>query len=282
MTAKCPAYDAKQHQTIVRSLQDLKNKLDARPEIEVVWRLTGSLPGEIGVDNQLSDLSGVELAGVLQTVDAVITSPSTALLEAMLLDLPVATLDYTNSPTYTRSVWNISGKAHINDTISDLLDPPEAKLVFQRQLLAESLYLESDATDRFCELAERMLMIARQCTEQGRHLEFEPQLLSPPSMPTAAAVGFHHPAIFPHTAFQENDATVLQAELAHARREIQHLNRQITQLRSELGEAHQVFQQIQRHPIAGPVVRSRQKLIELMDRLKKMPGKSKSTGPAGQ
>jgi hypothetical protein len=66
------------------------------------------------------------------------------------------------------------------------------------------------------------------------------------------------------TEFREGSTVVLQAEWAHARREIAHLQRELLQARSELAEAHAIFDEIHRHPIAGPVVRLRQRMLDRM------------------
>jgi vacuolar-type H+-ATPase subunit D/Vma8 len=68
--------------------------------------------------------------------------------------------------------------------------------------------------------------------------------------------------------FSRHDLAELQVELSHARREIRHLQQKQTQLLAELQQAHEIFEQIHRHPVAGPVVRIRQKVLEWLARLK--------------
>ena len=68
--------------------------------------------------------------------------------------------------------------------------------------------------------------------------------------------------------FKIDDTTQLQTELAHSRREIEHLNSQLKQLKSELGEAHQIFDEINGHPIAGPIVKVRQKLLDMIQKFR--------------
>ena len=73
---------------------------------------------------------------------------------------------------------------------------------------------------------------------------------------------------------------VLQVELSHARREISYLHRELAQIQSELDQAHQIFEQIEKHPIAGPIVRIRQKMLDLMAAIRKRKNKLDSTCPA--
>ena len=65
------------------------------------------------------------------------------------------------------------------------------------------------------------------------------------------------------------DLQQLQAQLAHARREVEHQKRIGDGLKAELAEAHAIFEQIHQHPIAGPIVRIRERFIQFMNRNKK-------------
>jgi len=108
-----------------------------------------------------------------------------------------------------------------------------------------------------------MQRYAKSELENGGDINFPPAMLEPTNALTG--IHFQHEHLFSdHASFQERDVLTLQAELGHARREIDHLNREIKAFQTELTEAHQIFEQIDNHPIAGPVVRTRQKLIDWM------------------
>ena len=107
MTAKKPGFTDEQVRITLRSLTDLKNHLDSLKGVRVTWRLTNDLAARIGVENRLTSLEGGELAEQLSLVDAVITTPSTAMLEAMILDRPVGCLDYHNTPRFVPPAWAI-------------------------------------------------------------------------------------------------------------------------------------------------------------------------------
>jgi hypothetical protein len=105
MTAKCPGFTSGQVETTKRSLCDLRDAFprqlaDGRT-VEIDWRLTAGLDEELRVANRLNDLSGRELAEILLDYDAVISTPSTAGLEAMLAGRPLAWLDYHGTPQLT-------------------------------------------------------------------------------------------------------------------------------------------------------------------------------------
>ena len=282
MTAKTPGFTPEQIATTKESLIDLKNwhaknqTLNQLP-VEFVWRLTNGLAEEIGVENQLSDLTGIELADVLTEVDVVISTPSTAMLEAMLVDLPVAVLDYHNCPHYATAGWDICKPAHIDSAIKQMAARSETRMMFQRSQLADSMLLNENsqtATDRLVELANQMLSIAADKIATGLPLSFPAQILEPAIAPTSK---FSHERAYPSAAeFAEVDLTLNQVELAHARREILHLQNEMAQLQSELDQAHQIFETIEKHPIAGPVVRIRQKMLDLMSSIRNRKNKLES------
>lgn len=283
MTAKSPAFTEQQYRDVRQSLLDLKAWGGRHPElqgrrVEFVWRLTGELANEIGVDNQLTDLTGGELAQTLADVDAVITTPSTAMIEAMLIGLPVAVLDYHNCPHYVTSGWDICSAEHIDPTLEQLASPPETRMMFQRFQLDDSLNLNNDATDRLVALVQGMLEIAAQQLGRKQPLTFPAKLLPPIG---EIAIDFSHQRLFADVPeFSEVDPAVLQVELSHARREIKYLNRELAQIHSELDQAHQIFEQINKHPIAGPIVRIRQKMLDLMSAIRKRKNKLDPAHPA--
>lgn len=272
MTAKTPGFTPEQIETTKQSLHDLKHWHSNNPtigdrEVEFIWRLTGNLASQIGVENQLSDLSGGELKNVLTQVDAVITTPSTAILEAMLMDLPVAILDYHNCPHYVTGGWDICSAQHIDQTIRQMESRLETRMLFQKNELGDSLQCGQSATERFVQLVEMMLQIAAEKIAANQPLEFPVGMLKPPTIELAE---FSHQRLYSNAPeFSNEDMTQLQIELSHARREVAHLQSELAQIQSELDQAHQIFEQIEKHPIAGPIVRIRQKMLDLMAAMRK-------------
>lgn len=156
-TAKTPAFTEKQAEKTIRSLTDLKEYFSKRKDIEVIWRITGDYHKLIGVENSLNDLNGKEIHEIIQQVDAVITTPSTTILEAMTLKVPIATLDYHNLPHYFETAWSISAQTHIDSVVNELLDPPAVKLEYQDFLFHEQLYTLEDPNDRLVRLIKEMI-----------------------------------------------------------------------------------------------------------------------------
>lgn len=265
-TAKFPGFTPQQTALTLDSLRDLKQAFENNPVIggkkaAIVWRVAPQLAAELAVDNALTDLSGGEIARQICGADAVITTASTTLLEAMRLGRPTALLDYHNCPQYVPAAWRISASSQILPTLRGLAEPAAARLDLQAQILADSLQSAEPAAERTGLLISRMLDHAARCIAENRPLEFPPQLLPPP----AAIHGtFSHASLYPLQAdFVRTDQIEMVSELAHARREIRHLESVIAGLRGELQQAHGIFEQIRRHPVAGPIVRIREKFLRL-------------------
>ncbi|MCZ4694011.1 hypothetical protein DWB61_03090 [Ancylomarina euxinus] len=156
-TAKTPAFTIEQERKTIESLKDLRDFFKERNDVEIVWRLSGDLSEKLNIKNTLTDLNGLEIHRIIQEVDSVITTPSTTLLEAMVLKTPVALLDYHNLPHYFESAWIISSQNHILNVFEELMNPPVVKLDYQEFLLNDQLFQHEDATTRLLLLIESMI-----------------------------------------------------------------------------------------------------------------------------
>jgi hypothetical protein len=157
-TAKTPAFTEEQERNVLESLEDLKAFFLRRKDIEITWRITGDYGKRLNIENTLNDFSGQEIHQLISQVDAVITTPSTTLLEAMLLKRPVALLDYHNTPHYFETAWTISAKCHVSNVVDELVKPPICKMEYQEFLLKEQLFTFKDPTARLIELIDKMLI----------------------------------------------------------------------------------------------------------------------------
>ena len=231
-TARTPGFTPDQIALTKRSIQDLKFWLSQHQHlgcnrIEPVWRLTQDLDKEIGVENLLTELSGCELAEILPTVDAVITTPSTTMLEAMLHGLPVALLDYNNCPHYVPAGWTISAPRHIDTVLPELFDPPAPKMLYQDTILHDALEFSTPATQRMIQLVETMAAIGRVSRVQNKPIAFPRRML------VDDQDGHHFPeerfdmkALYPgHPAFAEMDRITLQVQIEHLRQEVNTLRK---------------------------------------------------------
>jgi hypothetical protein len=223
-TAKMPAFSTGQLRDVVRSLQDLKRWLDGaradgRLAVEPVWRLTFELEAQLGVRNELSDDTGSELARVLSGVDAMVTTPSTCMVEGMLQSIPVALLDYHGCPSYVPAAWSIGAPEHLDRVLPELASPPLARMLYQDTVLHDALECRTAALPRLLRLIEGMIDVGQECRRSGRPLAFPCRMLPDEQ-------GGHHlpeerfdlGTLYPdHVALAAMDRAALQAELAHLR-----------------------------------------------------------------
>jgi len=219
MTAKKPGFTPAQTAVTLESLRDMKAYLEARGDLEVVWRLSKGLDQTLGVENRLKDISGLELAALLRSVDAVITTPSTAILEAMLLGRPVAALDYHNVPRFVQTAWTIAAPSHIAPIVAELCDPAARKLAFQRDCLNDSLACDGPAAPRVWTLITLMVAAARADTGTGP-LRLPARMLGGDA-PLRAGSPPRLSDLYPgKEAFAADDVMELQARLARQQKRI--------------------------------------------------------------
>jgi len=177
-TALTPHFTEEHRWKLLAGLWDLHGFFSRRiavngVPVEPVWRLTAGLHQELKVPS----CGDRPLAEILQEVDAVITTPSTTLLEAMLLGLPAAILDYTNSPHYVQAAWRITAPAQIEEITAQLAHPPEPKLLFQETLLHDALACSTPAVPRLIQLITEMARLGLEAREQGVPLHFPAQII---------------------------------------------------------------------------------------------------------
>jgi hypothetical protein len=162
---------------------------------------------------------GKDLAKTLARVDAMITTPSTAMLEGMIQQIPVALLDYHNCPHYMPAAWSITAGTHFDQVIPELISPPPAKMLWQQHLLHDALECASPSLPRLCELIHRMHELAAQCLAEGRPVSFPKHILRRPTEePPAPTLPMDYERLFPtNAAFANYDVRRLQAEVADLR-----------------------------------------------------------------
>ncbi len=282
MTAKWPGFTEHQRRLITQSLIDLKDwvsnhKTVCGRHIELIWRLTGGLDRVVGIKNELRDTTGEDLASALRRADATITTPSTTQLESMLLGKPTAILDYTNSPLYVDAAWRVTAVSQLESTMEQLCEPPAERMHYQDCVLADALQCEENATNRMTRLIESMREIAAVGAAQNRPLVFPQNLLLTPHGSETGNTGAELDAaeIFRERAECElDDLARLRGELADAKREVKLLRATVGQLNAELGQAHAIFDTIHQHPIAGPVVRTRERILAWAGKVKSTKGES--------
>ena len=121
----------------------------------------------------------------LQEVDALITTPSTLMIEGMLAGLPVAVLDYGNAPAYYAAAWRITAPRHVPEVLRSLRTPSQAEWLFQEYALHDMCACATPATPRLLALMARMIACGQEARDADAPLSFPARILPPDSAPIA-------------------------------------------------------------------------------------------------
>ncbi len=276
LTAKCPGFTEAQVETTFRSLLAFRQIIEQYPsiegrEIEIVWRLTGGLDERLGVGvNSLDPLAIPEASGLaelLAQVDAVVATPSTAQLEAMLLERPVATLDFHNTPIYADTVFRISAPEHVRPVLEQLIrySNSPAHQGMQKFLLHENLFVDGQATNRMVKLLQWMQRKSLATSESGGLLEFDgleimEQLPFPTTRPFDLFWQLRNQRVIgnvPDESERKQDpATGGAMSLAQWQAYTEQLERENRRMSRLVSEAHQVFENLHGHPVWGSLLKS--------------------------
>lgn len=181
-TAKTPAFNDHQLSITVASLQALKHYLEAQQTIArrpfaVTWRLTGQIAEKIGLPEV--DLRTLpSLVAMIDSSDAVITTPSTIYLESVLRKRPTALLDFHNCPQYVPSAWHITASSHIENVLNELANPAQSKMLYQATMLHDQLECHAPATPRLFELMETLLRVRQESLAANTPLQIPSRVLA--------------------------------------------------------------------------------------------------------
>lgn len=241
-TANTPAFDDQQRETVRQSLVAVKRWLDNNNEIQgrkivATWRLSDQLGSELGVSNEIAKKDRPPIGDVIENVDAVITTPSTMLLESILRRRPTALLDFHNSPQYVAAAWTISSPDHLNPVMQELADPPGHKMMFQEFVLHDQLECRSPAKPRMVELLRQMVEAGVTARAQRRPIELPGRILTDPDFGLNCVPEQFDPTTLyaPNACFQDRESAQLQVELAAAVERLKQLPFEIADKNQRIG-----------------------------------------------
>lgn len=175
-SSKTPWFSENDRKSVLQSFIDLKKAVDTftkDQKVKFKWRISNEIAPLIGVKTSFDQPLEEDLANS----SAVITMPSTVMLEAMYANKPVALIDYTLCPHYVHAAWTIASKDAIFPTILELLEPPGSKIAFQQSILADALQTKESASGRMVRLVNEMIKIGGQARSAGQKLNFPHKIL---------------------------------------------------------------------------------------------------------
>lgn len=150
VTARTAYHNAEQQVEVRRALSDLREWSAQHEEVEFVWKIAEDLATDLGVIAESRPLTEA-----LRECHAVVTFPSTVILEAMLSGRPVAQMEYRPVPLYVDSAWEIRAQNHIDQTIHGLLYPTAERLAFQEACLDDEL--SQQGIERLADVLQKAL-----------------------------------------------------------------------------------------------------------------------------
>lgn len=224
-TARTPWFDEEQRQLTYEALESIKSFTDQCAEVmgrplQVVWRMAEEL--HLNLQAPGYETRPQPIRKTLAGVDAVITTPSTLQLEAAAMGLPVAVVDFHNSPQMTPLAWTITHPSQIASVFNELACPSPAMRFMQNALLHDALQLHQPAAERMKRLVEVMVTQGRQSRQDSDSINLPARILEHPSngfcMPQPSAA---RERLFPdNPLFSKSDVLDLQTELAAAVKEM--------------------------------------------------------------
>lgn len=247
-TAKWPGFTDEQMVNVAEGLLDLKHGLEQIEDLTTVsWRLTGGLAEKLGVENSFSNSDGEEFQEQLRSSDALITTPSTAALEAMLVGIPTAVLEYNDCPQLSESAWQIRTEQHMQRVLNEILEAPECKMAQQEFILHDTLECKSSAADRMVDLIEKMLDFPAGEMPQG---------LVPVDASNSESKLDYHFLFNHHQLFQSNNLIELQAHAAELERDDARLQERNELLEREFNRAKATIDNVFNNPFVSPFLKA--------------------------
>lgn len=116
-TANTPWFSESERTALIAALGDIGREAERR-SVPIRWRLTGGLDRVLGVENHAGSLRGA-----MSGTRAVISTPSTLLLEAELAGLPLGVLDPFGQPVFD-GMEGVCRSASANELLDGLSEQP--------------------------------------------------------------------------------------------------------------------------------------------------------------
>lgn len=247
MTAKWPSFTDEQQAKLEESLLCLKQWFATQSQIDVIWRVTRGLDKKLSLVNSFETADQQELVDQLKSCDALITTPSTAMLEGMLLNKPTAVLEFNNCPQVNSVAWQIRHSSQVDDVVAELLNPSPFKLAQQDFALHDTLECESPSLPRLTSLVEQMLhfpagqapsnLVPLECSDRTSDLGSEFLFNG-------------------HRLTESNDELEIKSQLAFMQREVERLRARNELIEKEFEKAKSTIDHVFNNPVVFPFIKA--------------------------
>ena len=237
-SARVVGYDESTVNEVIRGFKDLSDYLETRSDIEVFWRVGEPVEKALALQNNNTQMERLLVGEALSRVDAVVSTPSSFLIEAMITKCPVASLDYIVCPRYFNPAWVIHCADDIGPVISELVNPPASKMMFQEFICDDVIYKPGSAGKRAAKLIHELSEWAK----NGRKPEALPAaILEDTTWPVYLPPrGLSLSTLFPdHPMFTEQSEYEMRAELLALRQQVDKYSADLDRYMKKVAELQQ-------------------------------------------
>lgn len=229
MTANTPGFTVEQRELVEKGILHLKEFLSSSRDWTPIWRVTKGLDAKLNLIDNYPELKGRPLREVLSLCHAVVSTPSTVLVESMLTGRPTCVLDFANTPHYIPTAWTITSSSQIAPTLKALFHPERSRITLQDEILQNVTETSPSATERVSKLIEEMVRCGREARSAGSRLVFPARMLD--LQLGGHAIPSQHfdlEALYPnHPIYSKKDIDLLRLDLIHAQKEIDTLRKEL-------------------------------------------------------
>jgi hypothetical protein len=252
LVANRPAYTESGMMRARQSYLDLNEFLKQAVDtynLKITWRGGPRSPDVMPAEMVGSiDQGKGSLFEALENADFVISSPSTATLEAMSMEIPTCILDYSGSPELLDAAWTIRSKEFIAKELESLFTNDIRRMQLQRYLIHDQIRMDSSSSARVSQLMLDMISIADRSRSEGSDLTFPASMV--PGHDYSSQTPYHYA---PERLFESHPLFGL-SELADLNRELAELHRYCSLLERRVEEHNRLY------PL-GLAIKSRLKLV---------------------
>lgn len=254
LVANRPAYTESGMEKARQSYLDLNEFLKQAVDsynLQITWRGGPRSPDVMPAEMVGSiDQGKCSLFEALENADFVISSPSTATLEAMSMEIPTCILDYSGSPELLNAAWVIRSKEFIEfiaEELESLFKTDVRRMQLQRYFVHDQIRLDLSSSARISQLMLDMISIAERSRSEGSDLIFPAAMV--PGLDYSSQTPYHYA---PEKLFESHPLFGL-SELADLNRELAELHHYCSLLERRVEEHNRLY------PL-GLAIKSRLKL----------------------
>lgn len=207
ITAAKPWFTETQKVVVLEMMLDLKRYFKNNERYNVTWRITKLLDKELDLETSFTSKKTAEITTQINESDIVISTTSTAIIEAMRCGKPVAKIDYFRNPELLPTTWNINKYDDIDYVLYQMSNLSLPMCWHQNFLLSSHCVNSTNAAERMADLVLQMI----------QHKQ-ESKLPLPKSIiPPTDINGYSFPSptsLYPHRkVLQSNDMEFLKNRL---------------------------------------------------------------------